>query len=266
MAEADHRSVSQLNQYNRCPYSYYLARIEKVWKRPAAWLAQGSAVHEAAEAYERSKLTAEPLTLDETLDVFSESYRNHINEACEETPNFNAWFASGPYRGEEDISRRFGIGMDQTQRFVEWTDSHPEEVIWIAPDGTPGIELAFDVELGGVPVRGFIDAIVETDGVASVRDYKTGNKPGDDFQLGVYAVAVATTYDEYGVPPIETGDYWMGRTGKPTAPYDLSDWSYDRVTEAFVGLNDALAAGDFPAIPEASKCRFCDVSASCKYK
>ena len=256
---SEHRSVSQLKQYERCPYSYKLSRIDKVWQRPAAWLPQGSAVHEAAEAYERS---GRSLTLDEAQDVFRESYVTHVNNYCESTPNLGMWFGSGPYAGEQDIERRFGIGLDQTAKYLDWYDQYPDEVIWIAPDGTPGIEIGFDVEMGGVPVRGFIDAVIVKDGEVIVRDNKTGNKPGDDFQLAVYAVALAI---QFGIEQPTRGDYWMGRTGKPTREYDLSAWSAEKVSAKFRELEDNIVAGNFDPEPESSKCRFCDVSASCEY-
>jgi putative RecB family exonuclease len=269
--ERKHRSVSQINQYSRCPYSYKLARIDKVWQRPAAWLGQGSAVHEAAEAYEKSGRT---MTLDEAQDVFRESYAKHINEACEVTPNLEWWFASGPYGGERDIERRFGIGLEQVERYIRWYEKHPEEVIWIAPDGTPGIELGFDIDLDGVLVRGYIDAVIQLPGLAGdnddgsprpevlVRDNKTGNTPGDDFQLGVYGVALA---EQFGIEPPQLGDYWMGKSGKPTYPYDLGEWTREAVTARFHELEANIAAERFDPDPEPSKCNFCDVALSCEY-
>ena len=256
---SDHRSVSQLKLYERCPRAYKLSRLDQVWQRPAAWLAQGSAVHEAAEAHERSGRT---LTVEQAQDVFTDSYAKHINEAAEVTPDFRAWFRSGPYAGEADIERRYGIGMEQVTRYINWYEQHPHEVIWVAPDGTPGIELGFDIDLDGVLVRGFIDAIIldEETGDVIVRDNKTGNHPGDDFQLGVYAVAVAETY---GVDRPLLGDYWMGKSGKPTLPFDISVWTRDRVAKAFRELEDNIQAGRFDPQPEPSKCRFCDVAWAC---
>src|SRR5690606_40927541 len=74
---------------------------------------------------------------------------------------------------------------------------YPEEVIWVAEDGTPGIELGFDVDLDGVRVRGYIDQVLKADSDDSVRvrDVKTGAQPGDALQLKVYAVALEDTYD-----------------------------------------------------------------------
>jgi putative RecB family exonuclease len=256
---SEHRSVSQINQYNRCPYAYKLARIDKVWQRPAAWLAQGSAVHEAAEAYELSGRT---LTLEQTQDVFRESYAKHINEACDVTPDFSRWFASGPYGGQLDTERRYEIGLGQVEKYLAWYEAHPDEVIWVAPDGTPGIEIGFDIDLDGVLVRGFIDAVIEQNGEVIVRDNKTGNHPGDDFQLGVYGVALA---EQFGIDPPTAGDYWMGKSGKPTLPFDIGEWTRERVSQKFAELEANINAGKFDPDPEPSKCRFCDVAASCDY-
>lgn len=256
----EHRSVSQLKSYERCPYAYYLARIEKVWQRPAAWLAQGSAVHEAAEAYERS---GRALTVEQTQNVFSESYQHHIDAACAITPNFEYWFKSGPYGGMVDVERRYLIGAEQVSKYISWYTTHPEEVIWIAPDGTPGIEIGFDIDLDGVLVRGFIDAVIHDGENLIVRDNKTGNSPGDDFQLGVYGVALS---EQFGIDPPTFGDYWMGKSGKPTVPYRISDWTLDRVSEAFHALEDNIQAGRFEAKPDKKVCNFCDVALSCEYR
>lgn len=254
-----HRSVSQLKLYERCPKAYKLSRIDNVWQKPAAWLGQGSAVHEAAEAYERS---GRNLNVIETQDVFRSSYEHHINAAAETTPNFDYWFASGPYGGELDIGRRFNIGLEQTTKYIDWYQDHPEEVIWIAPDGTPGIEIGFDIDLDGVQIKGFIDAVIFNENTKEiiVRDNKTGNKPGDDFQLAVYAVALA---EQYGIEQPTVGDYWMGRNGKPTDRYDLTFWTREKVSEKFRWLEDNLQAGNFDATPDPSICRFCDVAWAC---
>ncbi|GAB4584438.1 RecB family exonuclease [Nocardia sp. IFM 10818] len=254
-----HRSVSQLQQYEKCPYAYKLARIDRVWSRPAAWLAQGSAVHTVAEMYERSERT---MTLQAAQDLFREEYSTEIAKYTERTPNFEFWFWSGPYNGERDIERRYGIGLEQVAKYLDWYERHPEEVIWIAPDGTPGIELGFNIDLDGVRVRGYIDAVIQNGDEVRVRDNKTGNQPGGDFQLGVYSVALA---DEYGIDPPQVGDYWMGRSGKPTKDYRIGEWTRERVTEAFHELEGNIRAERFEPKPDPDKCRFCDVKASCAF-
>lgn len=258
-------SVSQYNTYAKCPYSWFLQKKQKAWQRPAAWLAQGTAVHKALEEWERS---GRSMSLEDAQDVFRTSYQEEINGYCEITPNFDWWFASGPYGGEEDTERRYHIGLEQVEKCLGWYDKHPEEVIWVAPDGTSGIELGFDIDLDGVAIRGYIDAVITDDSGNTVcRDNKTGNTPGDDFQLGVYAVALA---EAYGVEKPETGDYFMaGKKGKkaaPTYPYDLKEWTRERVVTAFKELEANIKAERFEPKPTPDGCRFCSVSNACEYR
>ena len=254
---ADHRSVSQHNTYNQCAYRYKLERLDRVWQRPASWLSQGTAVHAALEAWERSGRT---MTIEEAQEVFKEEYAKANDEMMEITPNLDYWFASGPYKGAVDMERRFGIGLGQVADLIGWYDKHPEEKVWVTPDGTPAIELEYNVELGGVPVRGFIDLIMETPDGLVVRDIKTGNKPGDEFQLATYAAAMKQMYDV----EIKTGDYFMGRTGKPTVPYDLTE-EIPLVPEKYKDMNAKVEAGEFPADPDPKKCNFCGVRTSCEF-
>lgn len=253
-----HRSVSQVHQYERCAYSYKLGRIDKVWERPAAWLAQGSAVHDAHEAWELSR---RQMPLDAMEDVYRAAYGGYIDSMLESTPNIDWWFPSGPYEPMVDIERRFGIGLEQVAKIPAWYASHPEEVLWIAPDGTPGVELSFDIDLDGIRVRGYIDAIIDNGEEIIVRDVKTGTQPGDDFQLGTYAVALSKEHDLLSF----RGDYWMARTGKPTIPYDLRYWGEERVTEVFHEVNDAIERGDFPPVSDPKICRMCSVAWACPH-
>ncbi|CAA79445.1 exonuclease [Fromanvirus L5] len=276
------RSVSQLNQYTRCPQAYKLARIDKVWARPAAWLPQGTAFHTVAEVYEKALAEGREMSLERAQEIFREEYAKDIGALCDETPNFEWWFWSGPYNGERDIERRFHLGLEQVEKFIAWRKDKGQQ-IWTTPgrgicsteawkdtnckeceQPKPAIELPFNIELDGIRVRGFIDAVVVVNGELRVRDYKTGNSPGDDFQLGVYALAVAMTYD---VEAPKTGDYFMaGKKGikaKPTAPYDLTDWTRERITERFHEVEARIQAGDFEPLPEPDKCGFCDVNYSC---
>lgn len=251
-----HRSVSQLKTYEQCPHQYKLQRIDKVWQRPAAWLAQGTAVHAAAEAYGKGEVT----TLEAAKEVFVESYTEAISKSAITTPDMDYWFASGRYRGEEDTERRFGIGLEQVEKVVSWMDNHAED-FWVTPSGEPAVELGFDIDLSGVRVRGFIDAVVvDPNRGLVVRDIKTGLQPGDDFQLGVYAVALEV---QYGIKPL-WGDYWMAKSGKPTYPYDLSVWTVERVTEKFHELDRNIKAERFDPII-GDHCNRCDVATSCRF-
>lgn len=270
----DYRSWSQLEQYTPelggCPYRYYLARIERVWKKPAAWLPMGTAVHYAAEQWEKSDRKMAPVV---ARALFKEKYAEATNQLLEETPNTRYWQRSGRYGGDEDIPRRYKIGLEHVDRYLSWYKKHPEEVIWITADGQPAIELEFNLDLGGVEVRGVLDQAVVVQGEAQdvrpnmresnviARDIKTGNKPGKVEQLSLAGMAI-TQADPSS--QATHGDFLMTKSGYPTYPYELQN--VDVLTEQFVTLEANIQAGNFPAVPGDEKCARCDVAESCRYK
>lgn len=260
----DVRSFSQLSQYARCPYSYYLARVEKAWDKPAAWLPMGTGVHEAAEKWELSGRT---MSLSEVQEVFKEAYVRDTNRLLGETPNTALWFGSGPYRGQTDITRRYKLGLEHVERYLAWYAEHPDQAPlgWFDEDGTQklSVELPFKIEIGGVMVRGFIDWVGFKDGKVIVRDNKTGNKPGGPEQLATYALAVE---DRWPAHHVEEGDFFMTRTGKPTKPYILTQAVKEQLAEDFAAMDENVKAEKFPPLPEASKCMFCSVRDSCSFK
>lgn len=251
-------SVSQVNQYLRCPKAFQLARINKAWQRPASWLSQGLGVHRAMEEWEQSGRQLSP---GELVEIFTEEYTRSIEEQAETTPNMEVWFGSGPYDPVTDIERRFHKGLEQIGSLTAYAEDHQEEKIWVTPNGEPAIELRFEVELGGVPVIGFIDQIIETPKGLVVRDIKTGSKPGDTFQLCTYAEAMKQTYDV----DIDRGVYWMGRTGRPGRVKVFTDKDRSNVHEVFEEVNRLIADKHFPADPEEGKCTMCSVRTSCKF-
>jgi putative RecB family exonuclease len=259
------RSVSQVAVYleslGGCNYRYFLARVVQAWDRPAAWLPMGLAVHEAAEAWEKSGRT---MPEHEVMAKYHLSYRMHTERLLKLTPNAKVWFASGRYEGPEDITRREDIGAQQVGRYLDYyRNQRPGQVIWMTPSGEPAIELGFSVMFGSVHVRGFIDQIIqefEHDNL-TLRDIKTGQSPGNSFQLGTYRYAVLQKYDV----DILSGDYWMGVKGKPTKPYSLDAMSLDQVTDLYETMDAGVKAESFDPSPSPEKCRRCGVATACQY-
>lgn len=248
------RSPSQLNEYERCPHAYYLSRRLKVWKRPAAWLAHGTAVHKAIELWE---LSGRVMTPEEVLQAFRSEYSAQINEELKSTPNAKSWFSSGPYNGMKDIPRRYLVGQEHVQNVLSYYDEHPDMV----PDmleGKLGVEYAFDVYFGSVRVVGYIDSIMKV----VPYDYKTGTMPGGDEQLATYAGVLKQSFDI----PFSSGFYFMARTGKPTKPYDLTGWSLQRLEDVYGQLDANIKAERFDANPSPDVCGRCPVSSSCEFK
>lgn len=255
------RSVSQVKDWEKCPYAFKLKRIDKLWRKPAAWLPQGLGVHEAAEAWEKSE---RKMPLQEVEDVFRASYAEHINRLAEDTPNFTKWFRSGGYRRtvEEDIERRYHIGLEQTGRYLDYYTRKPNEVLFRTTDDEPYVEQPFEMLLGDVWVRGYVDQVTwdEELGEWVVRDVKTGKSPGDEFQLAVYGIALLDEYDL----KIRHGDYWMAVSGKPTIPYDLTDFSRERITDEFGRFDEEIRTQDYTPRPSVDACKMCEVNWACE--
>jgi len=263
----EHRSVSQYNVVRQCPYRYFLERVVKVWSKPAAWFPQGTAVHYAAEVWEKSGRT---MSLEDVKAEYSKAFAEAVNKMLDETPNTDFWYSSGPYDGLADIERRFQIGLEQVERYIDYYARVPDEVIWVDPDGKPAIELEFEVDYDGVKVKGFIDQVVKyvlnREGAVKPRDVKTGNEPSGEFQLATYADYLQQEYDL----AVVEGDYLMtGKRGKKQAyivEYDLSEWTHERLKEEYQWADDVIRNERFEPDPDPKKCHFCGVADSCIYR
>jgi putative RecB family exonuclease len=250
-----HRSPSQLNEYERCPYAYYLSRRERVWKRPAPWLAHGTAFHSAVEAFEKS---GRVMTPEETKQHFREAYKAQIGDELKDNPNLAFWERSGPYNAQRDIPRRMQVGQDQIDGFFKYIREHPDHIPWRDPSGVQWIEKEFRVKFGGVEVVGYIDVVID----GRPDDYKTGSTPGGDEQLATYAGVLNLEWDL----PFTTGRFWMAKLGKPTRPYDLTGWSLERLADVYGELDENIKAERFDPKPDPDVCVRCPVRDSCEFK
>lgn len=259
---ATHRSVSQVQQYLRCPYSYYLAREVKVPQTPAAWLVQGSAFHETVEMWER---TGRGMPVEDVMDWYGRAYERETQSYCEQVPDLGKWFGSGPYRAPEDLGRRYGLGLAQVERYLAWaraTENTGGRHPWVLDRGYVAVEVPFEVSLGPVLVRGYVDKIDDLgSGRLRAVDYKTGNKPGSDFQLETYIVAM---WLQYGL--LMSGSFWMARTGKETTPIEPTHAPIEEITSIFETVDTAIRQEEFQPHPSEDNCRFCSVAPSCEYR
>lgn len=263
-AQTSPRSVSQVLSYQKCPYAYYLGKIarddigERIWDRPAAWLPMGTAVHAAAESWERSNRS---VSLEDAQTVYTASYIEETEKLLARG-RMDTWFHSGPYDGESDIERRFKLGYDHVARYVSWySGKGSQDVVWVADDGTPGIEMEFHIDLDGVAVRGYIDTVFSTPHGIVVNDNKTGVKPGDVFQLATYAVALKDQYHQ----TVNHGQFFMTRKVKPDPLIDLFEMGREEVTAVYHELDENVKAERFDPKPEPEKCSRCGFNSYCPF-
>ncbi|MGW5397789.1 RecB family exonuclease [Streptomyces sp. NPDC003952] len=263
------RSVSQITEYEECPYKGWLKRAEKVEPRPAAWSTHGTSFHTAAEEFEKS---GREMPADDVVRVFQDEYCDGINRDMGKLNDIGQWMRANKGTAADDLEERYEAGSRQTREYVEYVQEnapvlwhpkkHKRDGVWQVADGTPAVELYFMAEFGGVKVRGFIDQVLlNTDMSRRVRDLKTGSTKSK-FQLWVYGLAVNQLYPEEA--PVTNGDWYLAKTGKVSRPVKLADADPDEITERIVRMDQGVKAGDFRPKPGFG-CRFCDVAYACAF-
>jgi hypothetical protein len=253
-----HRSVSQYVTFVRCGEAYRLEKVAKAPQNQAAWFIQGVAFHEAVEKWEKSNRAYGP---DQLAEWFEEAWEREYAKALEIEPDVSRWLTGGVTKPETDIKNRRKRGREQAEAYFEYAIEAPER-IWEPAPGVPAIELPFTLQLGDVTVKGVIDQVVEyPDGHLRVRDLKTGSKlPDTAFQLAIYDHALN---DMFGVKP-GFGDFFMAKNNKPTDPWNLQDYTLEKVTRWFRDMDRAVKLGIFLPNP-GDACRTCTVRRFCDF-
>jgi putative RecB family exonuclease len=251
-------SVSRLQAYSNCGLSYKLQKLDKAPERQAVWFIQGTAVHAALEAYERSWRA---LPIDPVLDEFRQVWDRELAEAREKQPDPAMWMIGGNRRLETDIEKRHEQGLIQVQDYVSknpvGADLGPAEII----PGEPAIEVGFQLKFGEVEVLGYIDFVrlEQATGRLIPEDWKTGrNLPTDPYQLATYKFAL----EDLTGQSIEWGRYWMCRDGGPTT-IDLRKYTREEVEHWYKQLVTGINNQVF--LPNPGDCFTCTVRPSCKY-
>jgi len=260
------RSVSQLKTYTGCGEAYRLGRVvePRPPQKPAAWTALGTALHDVYEAWERAErawLMAEkfPLFFDAEIETFK-----YLQ------PDLNEWTKT-PRVGstQRDIDLRRLNGIKQAEA-LQWHSENAQWKLWRLPDGSPAVEVPFEVEFepfdpgvygeNNTVIRGKIDSILEwPDQRKTVRDLKSGAAKEDNRQLGMYRFAANELFNLN----INFGQYWYAKRGEESSWVDLRNYTEEYLTETYVGLDRAIEEEIFLANP-GSQCYLCEYKESCR--
>lgn len=253
-----HRSASQVNTFATCGELYRLKYVDKPDQPPypAAWLAQGTAYHEAVRFWEESGRSS-LVILEET---FNRYYDKEIESMKAQQPDLKLWLRAFSKKPEQDIAERKERGFRQFADYVEHAKREPF-VIKDIDDYTLGIEVPFQVELGKITVRGQIDQIRQERIGIHVVDLKTGNRESAKFQLGVYKVAVEKIF---GWPVVKASFFYAKDSKLVTlSEKDLERYSEEYVTSVFEALDRAVESKAFIPNP-GSQCTFCELKKFCR--
>lgn len=173
-------SYSQLSQFDDCPYSFYLSRIEKEEQDENAFSQYGTLMHSIIERWADKEITK-----DEMVDVWKDEYDNVV------TKKWPRFLASKGY-----ADKTYQDGINYLENFDEFSGF---TVI--------AAEKKFTTDIAGRPFVGIIDLILrdnETNEIVIV-DHKsktksTFKKSANSMyrQILIYSKHI---FEEYGVFP-----------------------------------------------------------------
>lgn len=254
-----HRSVSQYKTLTGCGERYRLERLMKkvIPPSPSPWTALGVALHEAFCDWEK---------FDRDIDVceyFLSYYDNYIDEQLEIQPDLSLWTIPPPGK---DVNKAIKTYRERgLERDVPTYRDRCLEATWEIyrfEDGSKALELEFEVEFAGVPVKGAVDRVQwwPERGYASLEDLKSGNL--DEFdrrQLGTYAYALKKVYDI----PIRYGRYWFTKVDRPSEWWDMTRYTEEYLTDIYTSVDTTINKRLFLPNP-GKQCELCQVKPWCR--
>jgi putative RecB family exonuclease len=264
------RSYSQLTQLEECGEQYRLKRIERLPEQPAIWFPAGNAFHAVTEVFDGEALDC-GLDIAAAFDwgvsfgpAFNAAIRDLIDNK-DADPDLSTWRTAGvgPKRPKgDDYDWWLEHGPDMVRAYVNWRVANAKRYgIWVAPDGTPGIEWEGTAELGGVQVTMRADRILVdiATGATIIVDLKSGKTtPDDPLQLRIYRMVIERVTAE----PMWYGAFYMARDAALTPPVVLDTTNERAIEERFSRAEQAIQAGVFIPRP-GSSCRQCGVKQHC---
>lgn len=252
-----HRSVSQLTKYANCSEEYRLSYVDKVNDRkPAAWLAQGTAFHIAVDGWEASGRSA----LFDIGGTYRLIYAQEIAAMRSNEPDTKKWLSGPRTNVEDDIKAREERGVQQLQNYVDYAENNAF-VIQDIDDFTLAIEVPFEIEIGGILVKGAIDQILQLPDGVEVRDLKTGNREAGKIQLAVYVHAVEKIFGW----PVKKASFFYAKDARvvTVSRQELDRYDDKYLTDLFQTLEVGIENKVFIPNPGPS-CMMCPVRKGCR--
>ncbi len=232
-------SHSSVSLYKTCPQKWKFRYIDKIPESPKSYFSFGKSVHNGLEFLFTKSDLGFP-----TLENLLSNYKNGwIREGYESVAQERWFFNEG-----DRIMRGFYA-------------KHQNESANVFQ-----VELKFTIDVGGVPVLGYIDRIDETkNGNLAVIDYKTG-KPFDkarvrqDPQLTLYQMAVQQLLGK----KVETLTLYHLNSLTPLTVPAHSVEMEENVTQSVVETAKGITENKFDPKPEAKgHCQWCDYLQIC---
>jgi DNA helicase-2/ATP-dependent DNA helicase PcrA len=233
--EALSLSHEQVADYQRCPLKYKFAHLLRVPLLPHHGVVYGLAIHNAIRAYYRQVLNGWPVTIEDVLSAYQQSWR------------------SEGFLTREHEEARFAAGQDSLRRFFE-----RESRTGITPHS---VEREFRFHLGPDIVRGRFDRVDLRPEGPVVVDFKSSDvreqdkadaRAADSLQLKIYALAHR---EQFGAAPVNTELHFVdsGLVGNAA----VEPATFEEAINAIETASRGIRQRDFRGTPSYSACRQC---------
>ncbi len=250
------QSPSSINTYKQCPRKYYYSYIKKLPTRPSIHLTRGTIVHETLEYfYERP---IQPVTDDRYTQL-----QFHVLSLLKERwTEYEAEIASLGLTADE-----ITFYKEETRlMLLNWL-THFWKKMQLDMAAGMSFEQAFarhtpkrETEYASNEhrIRGFIDAIHESDGVVQIMDYKTSKHPVITpeyrLQLAIYAFLYK---HNHGVVPHTVGIFFL-KHGEQLM--EVNDELIDHARLEIAWVHERTQTNDLNEYPKKASplCNYCD--------
>jgi putative RecB family exonuclease len=245
-------SPSRVNQIETCPKQYYFSTVLRIPEPKKMETYRGTVFHAVLEEmFKRTADTPHERTVDYTLALMREMFRGLV------TPEYAAEM------GIDEVGiQAFGRDLAKYIR-TYFTLEDPTQIT------SEGIEIAFDIDMGGYILRGVLDRLDRLPtGELEIVDYKTGKVPQDRYKDSALLPTKIYAYmcrEQLGEVPKQIRLLYVQYGKTLTVEVTDADINYAerRVREAWAKIENWYELGFFPPIANNLCEKWCSFKAIC---
>ena len=234
-------SFLQIDDYLTCPLKYKYVHVLRVPILPHHTVIYGKALHDAVDEYLRRKMRQMPVSLDDLVAIFE-----------------NSWSSEG-FVSREHEELRLQAGREALARFFEDHEQHGRLPLYV--------EKEFSFIWNHNRIVGRWDRVDKAADGFEILDYKSSEvsdpekaqrKAKDSLQLAIYALAFREIYGEW---PRRVKLYFLGSglVGSVEVHEKMIEKARQKIAEAAAGIRKR----NYEAKPNFLNCRYCAFADIC---